>query len=495
MLDVPKIYNDPVIMRKRRGDAIEPYVEIKESIVLDSRARASLTEIPNRYAKVKVTKGGEQLFEIEHGFLEENTFKVDYVNGVVYFHESLANQTLNFEYQGEGVYLIPDSRIYLTGDKYFSTARDKFADIDRAILVERRRIDTQLLSHPQPSEIMDVRVDRNGKVFRVAKDRIDAEQKKIEEAYIDAFGVRHSSLKDRIDSLQLATERKISDLEEGIIDMQALISVIPDKIELKVNEVREDLEGRITTLTGEISVMSDLIELKVSKDDIISSINLSSEGVRIDGSKHHITGETLIDNGVIKSAHIESLSASKIDAGVINTSLISIKDEEDKVIIDRNGVTINNGAITIRRPDGFSFVQNGIAQFDYAVEAHEPPYTDPQVKTSGYFWRITELWEHFNLQFYTVKKTGRYLKLWFVHGMLRTPGSGGIWIYTSGADQRVLASVIFDNHSLDYDNNETIITIDMGEPDGSMFSFFVKGNLRSSNNEAQIRKKRIWVEG
>src|SRR5690606_14758033 len=111
--------------------------------------------------------------------------------------------TLDFEYTGEGVYLFPDSRVYHTADKRFPNLRDKISDIDRSILVERHRIDQQLLSHPQPSEVVDMRIDYNGKIYRVAKDRIDAEQRKIEEAYVDAKGVRYNSLKERIDSLQL----------------------------------------------------------------------------------------------------------------------------------------------------------------------------------------------------------------------------------------------------------------------------------------------------
>ena len=53
--------------------------------------------------------------------------------------------------------------------------------------------------------------------------------------------------------------------------------------------------------------------------NIITQINLSKEGVLIDGAKNHITGQTTIDNAVIKSGHIDSLDAGKINATTLST--------------------------------------------------------------------------------------------------------------------------------------------------------------------------------
>lgn len=338
-LDIPKIYNDPIISRKRTGDAINPYKRIKESITLDKLARALLTEIPNKEDRVKVLCLGEELYEVEDEFLSENTFRVDYPNGIVYFHESLANKTLNFEYTGEGVYLFPDSRVYST-DGEFLTVKDKLKDLDRAILVERHRIDEQILSHPQPSEVVDMRIDYNGKRYRVAKDRIDAEQRKIEEAYVDAKGKRHDSLKKRIDALELATEESINLLNGEIVKLESSIELIPDKIELKVSELRKEINGELNLLQSSITMFSDEIELKVSKNDIISSINLSPESIRIKGKLIHLDGETRIDNGIIKSAMIESVSASKITAGIINANDIKIHGGNENIFTTIEGSKI-----------------------------------------------------------------------------------------------------------------------------------------------------------
>ena len=367
-LDIPKIYNDPVLMRKRLGTAIQPFVPIKETVVVVSH-RATLTEIPNRFDKVKVTGLKREWHEVEDKLVTKpNQFKVDYTHGVVYFHESVNNVTLTFEYLGEGVYLFPDSRVYHTGNGNFPTLKDKIIDIDRAILVERHRIDEQIMSHPQPSEVVDMRIDYNGKIFRVAKDRIDAEQRKIEEAYVDAKGKRYNSLKERIDSLQLAVDEEVDEIEDKISDIWSEIELVPGKIKLEVGklektvdsefrllksqinlvpsqismsvkEAKQYTDGKFSQSMSEIKMLSDRIDLKVDVDGVVSSINLSKEGVRLKGDLIHIDGKTKIDDAVIKSAHIDSIHASKIRTGIL-------RSENDNTVWD-----LNSGKLTMKNTD------------------------------------------------------------------------------------------------------------------------------------------------
>src|SRR5699024_3139420 len=219
---------------------------------------------------------------------------------------------------------------------------------------------------PQPREVIDMRIDHNGKIFKVAKDRIDSEQQKIEEAYFDARGKKYDSLKLRIDSLQLATEESFDDQREqntklwasidvihGQIAMEtgrleekmngeirkitSSINMVPEQINLKVEELRQDVNNVTQRLASEIDITKDSIDLKVSSDEVLSSINLSKEGVRIAGDKIWLTGETKIENAIIESAHIKSLSASKIRTGILrseydnttwnlNTADFSMKD-------------------------------------------------------------------------------------------------------------------------------------------------------------------------
>ena len=89
-----------------------------------------------------------------------------------------------------------------------------------------------------------------------------------------------------------------------------------------------------TVSQSQITQLVDDINLRVQKGDVITQINLDDSGVLIDGAKNHITGETTIDNGIIKTAmigdaqitdaKIDSLTASKLTAGTIDASVISV---------------------------------------------------------------------------------------------------------------------------------------------------------------------------
>ncbi|KYC72287.1 hypothetical protein [Heyndrickxia coagulans] len=84
----------------------------------------------------------------------------------------------------------------------------------------------------------------------------------------------------------------------------------------------------------------------VSKNDVINQINVSTEGILIDGRKVHITGKTTIDNAVIKDAMIDSISANKLTAGTIDANVITVKNINASNIVtgtlDASKATVTN---------------------------------------------------------------------------------------------------------------------------------------------------------
>ena len=89
---------------------------------------------------------------------------------------------------------------------------------------------------------------------------------------------------------------------------------------------------------SQITQMKDDINLRVQKGDVINQINISPESILIAGQKVHITGQTTIDNAVIKDAMIADLSASKLTAGIIDASKINV--------VKLNASNITTGTIT-----------------------------------------------------------------------------------------------------------------------------------------------------
>lgn len=91
------------------------------------------------------------------------------------------------------------------------------------------------------------------------------------------------------------------------------------------------------TLSGQIGVLKDNINFKVDKNDVINQINVSTEGILIDGQKTHITNHTTIDNAVITSAMIKDINADTITTGTLNAANVNI------VNLDVNRLTGNRG--------------------------------------------------------------------------------------------------------------------------------------------------------
>ena len=87
-----------------------------------------------------------------------------------------------------------------------------------------------------------------------------------------------------------------------------------------------------------MSLMKDSFAIKSlnSAGDLIAGINIGANGNnRIVGKATHITGETLIDNAVIKSAMIDKLKTSNFEAGSVTTTILGAEAvTADKVKFD-----------------------------------------------------------------------------------------------------------------------------------------------------------------
>jgi hypothetical protein len=102
-----------------------------------------------------------------------------------------------------------------------------------------------------------------------------------------------------------------------------------------------------------INQLQDDILLCVKKDGVINAINVSTEGVVIDGRKVHITGDTVFDNNVIvggmiaaDSIALEHLKANSVSSAKIQANAIdSTKIQAGAVTADK----IEAGAITAEK--------------------------------------------------------------------------------------------------------------------------------------------------
>lgn len=112
-------------------------------------------------------------------------------------------------------------------------------------------------------------------------------------------------------------ERILGNTENGIADKVARMAMTNRLFQVEVSK-NEGLKTVQRQLAGSWAVQNIN-----SAGDIISGINLGANGHnRFDGKLTHITGETLIDKAVIKSAMIDKLKTANFEAGSVTTVIL-----------------------------------------------------------------------------------------------------------------------------------------------------------------------------
>lgn len=109
--------NYEVIMKKNRdgnGRPVAKRIENEPKRVYDGIV--VLTQIPNEFYRVRIDGMVEV---IENRELKENEYRVDYTSGKVYFNQVKEGKDVIINlYYGDGIELIPSSRIYMGVDRY-----------------------------------------------------------------------------------------------------------------------------------------------------------------------------------------------------------------------------------------------------------------------------------------------------------------------------------------------------------------------------------------
>lgn len=97
------------------------------------------------------------------------------------------------------------------------------------------------------------------------------------------------------------------------------------------NSKLEATRTQVTQLAGSYAIQN-----LNSAGDLINGINVAADGNnRIDGKATHITGDTLIDNAVIKSAMIDKLKTANFESGSVTTNILEAEAvTADKVKFD-----------------------------------------------------------------------------------------------------------------------------------------------------------------
>nr|DAE53971.1 MAG TPA: tail protein [Bacteriophage sp.] len=143
-------------------------------------------------------------------------------------------------------------------------------------------------------------------------------------SYYDLFGEGAKSPVSRV-TVKATVDSDL--LEDEAVTMAKIDQAVQQGIDAGI-DAHESVVQIVSALNGEdgapqytaIVQLNDAIALRVKSDEVITQINLSKEGVQINGKLIHITGDTIIDGNVITS---EMIQASAITADKLSVDSLS----------------------------------------------------------------------------------------------------------------------------------------------------------------------------
>lgn len=144
---------DPAILIERRhGTPESPYVDMNETLTINTEGKTILSEIPLKYDRVRcynvqTPELSEEWYEIEDGIPSPTQFKVDYVNKIATFHISHVGKQINAIYTGTGNHYYSISTIYTeqNNGKVTETLGDLTAGASEALKSEKERKENELI--------------------------------------------------------------------------------------------------------------------------------------------------------------------------------------------------------------------------------------------------------------------------------------------------------------------------------------------------------------
>jgi hypothetical protein len=189
-----------------------------------------------------------------------------------------------------------------------------------------------------------------------------------------------------------------------------------------------------------------------------------------------------------------NLRAKTVTAGQINvTNLAALSANLGTVTAGSiSGTTITGNNITIIRSDGFKVIDNGLANFDFSIDAHEPPFQDTtKVNLEGWWYRTSQT-GYVDINYYNYKHSARYLRLLVQVGS-NAGGQNKLAIFDGDG-----VTKLYENTNGYYKpdgGGQLNITIDLGTPTGNLRSFYIRMATGVTGINTYCRVIRKWLEG
>ena len=230
-------------------------------------------------------------------------------------------------------------------------------------------------------------------------------------AYVDIFGEGTASeavmvtVRAKIDKALLDMESLgLADMDKAINDLKGEVGTVKtsvngfeSKLIDQANAFQRSVSDLNSNVNSQITQISNGIELKVTNAlnnldgaALVSRINLSPAGTRIDGKLLHVTGEALFDNNIITKGMLQagSVTADKMQVDSLSTITANVgdltggsitggtfKNTNGSFRIDPNG-NIVGANITASRIDASSIFQSGYKIRNIDIQMYKVKHGD-----------------------------------------------------------------------------------------------------------------------
>ena len=234
------------------------------------------------------------------------------------------------------------ANIYVNEQRYQSTANTIFIPIEAGVhKVKVAYVDIFGEGDTSDEQLATVKAEIPPELMKAQNDaiaNIDARTKELDKA------------------VQAIDNKVVQTVTNEVTGMSSRITALDNLINQKVQDVNNNVNSQITQLTNSIDLKVQNGINSISGDTLVSRINLSSEGTRIDGKLLHVTGRALFDDNIITS---KMLQASAVTADKIKVDSLSS--------ITANVGTLTGGTITGSTIIGTT-IQNASGTFSVSSE-------------------------------------------------------------------------------------------------------------------------------
>lgn len=501
---------------------------------------------------------GVSRLEVLKTLIERWGYELKIVGNVFYFYSQIGNDT-NFEYRhkinASEIEQASDASELYTYARGYGNYEDEVSEdtsdtkaevVDNTDsekpVIERAKLKREYTSplakilgklHAPP--IMDGRIKIQDVMDKRLKELVDGSvtlsfTAKVSDMHDKGYDYQNAELGDRV---FLVDERINADREIRVIKIDRDIdangkligmeitfgtSNLTEKYEAKFNTAMKDI---IDVMNGNKAIPFEALDMVAQS--MVNKINATTSEVVYDangqhfvekGNKNHLM--TLNSSGLLLSTDggrtaktaitSEGIVADTITTGSLLTSLVNIVGRNAlmymdgdqfvaKSSTDKRKTVISPSGITITRPDGAAWVENGMFKSAMDIQMAMPQPIASGVEIYGSYYKTANT-EKSYVEEYFFQHKARYLHILGrgkMNNKTSTAYKGMVYVEDPGGSGVVGSQVVSKNQEVGEDPGELIdITIDLGVPTYGYKHFYIY--IKSSSGNSEIYFRRSLVE-